>query len=73
MAKFVILHSKTLTKKQVSIVIDAIKGTGSQLIDDKDDIYLFEGEPLKAKEVISSMIGEWSITLIKESKSPSKT
>ena len=72
MARFIILHSKTLKKKQVAVVLEAIKGTGARLLDDSDDTYLFEGDTAKAKEIISPMIGEWSITPLREPDAPPK-
>lgn len=66
MAKFIILHSKHLKPSTVKLMLNAFKSVGVQILDDKDDIYICEGDMGKVKEIISPLFGEWSITPIKE-------
>lgn len=66
MAKFIVMHSRTLADSQADVVIRAIEATGAKKLDATDKVYLFDGDISKAKEIVSPFIGEWSVTPLKQ-------
>ncbi len=64
MPQFILLHGNSTPVIKVKAVIQAISKT-CKLLDDKNNVYLFDGEINIAKEVIDGMIGEFSVTPIK--------
>ena len=63
--RFIIMHSLSLTADQRLNVLGEIKHHAT-LLDVSDDVYLFDGDDSKVREIIKPFIGEWSISPVKQ-------
>jgi hypothetical protein len=65
MEQFILLHSRTLSEYEVNTVVSGIEKTGAKVLDRAGVGILFEGDMQKAKELIATFIGDYSITPVR--------